>query len=257
MKNNQQILLNFANPSRGLLLAVGGLVVFVLLLVGVAIALATRFVEPQNQFATILLLIILPLAGLALATILILRSAQKFGRNPNDDFCQLMLPDRQQRKLNAAVRELGTIMGIADAQIGDLRAAYILAEDLALRQIEQEKKQPLKRHIRIGESEFDAVFISPGGGVSTVVDVTFLVTSNISQKRIDAILNKVDAVKRNFARIKSPTKIKLLLVLVTQLDAEDEAKLRQSLASKFASTPVDVDIRLLDFEGLQRIFTED
>jgi tRNA threonylcarbamoyladenosine modification (KEOPS) complex Pcc1 subunit len=115
---------------------------------------------------------------------------------------------------------------------------------------------PLKRHIKIGEAEFDAVFISRD--ISTLVDVTFLVTSNVSQKKIDAILSKVEAVKQNFARIKSKTKVKLLLVLVTQINAEDEAKLRASLATKFRSMAIDfAEIRLLDFEGLQRIFTED
>jgi hypothetical protein len=48
-----------------------------------------------------------------------------------------------------------------------------------------------------------------------------------------------------------------LLVLVTQLDEEGEAKLRSKLVSKFSSTPVDVDIRLLDFQTLQKIYAED
>jgi hypothetical protein len=255
-KNNQQILLNFANPSPGLLVAVGGLVVFVLFLVGLTIALAARYIEPPPQFGVIILLALLPLFGLIVATGIILRNVRKLARNPREDFGELMLPEGQRRKLNAEVRELAAIMGLDDELLGDLRAAYILAEDLALRQIEQEKKLPLKRHIKIGEAEFDAVFISRD--VSTLVDVTFLVTSNVSQKKIDAILSKVEAVKQNFARIKSKTKVKLLLVLVTQLSAEDEARLHASLATKFRSMAIDfAEIRFLDFEGLQRIFTED
>jgi len=248
-------LLNFANPSPGLLIAVGGLVVFVLFLIGLTIALATRYIEPPQQFGTIVLLALVPIFGLILATAVILRNVRKLSHDRKEDFGELMLPEGQRRKLNTEVRELAAIIGIENEQMGDLRAAYILAEDLALRQIEQEKKLPLKRHIKIGEAEFDAVFISRA--VSTLVDVTFLVTSDISQKKIDAVLQKVEAVKRNFARIKSKTKIRLLLVLVTQLSAGDELKLRSTLANQFASTPVDVEIRLLDFEGLQRIFTED
>lgn len=254
-KDNNPIQLNLANPSPALMVAVGGLVVFVLFLVGLAVALALKFVEPSQQTRTIALLLCLPLAGLGAATWTILRNAKRLSRTSEDGFWELMLPEGQRRKLNSQVRELAAVMGIGTDQLSDLRAAYILAEDLAIRQIEQEKKLPLKRHITVGGAEFDAVFLSRD--VSTFVDVTFLVTSNISQEKIDAILNKVEAVKKNFKRIKSKSKIKLLLVLVTQLDPEDEAKLRASLATKFASTPVDVDIRLLDFEGLQRIFTED
>lgn len=254
-KNNSPIQLNLTKPSPALIVAIGGLVVFVLFLIGLSIALALKFVEPAQQSKTIFLLLALPLVGLAGATFTILRGAKKFSRSAQDDFWEIMLPEGQRRKLNSQVRELAAVMGIGSEQLSDLRAAYILAEDLAIRQIEQEKKLPLKRHISVGEAEFDAVFLSRD--VSTFVDVTFLVTSNISQEKIDAILNKVDAVKRNFKRIKSNSKIKLLLVIVTQLDPEDETKLRSSLATKFASTPVDIDIRLLDFEGLQRIFTED
>jgi hypothetical protein len=255
-KNNQQILLNFANPSPGILVAVGGLVVFVLFLIGLTGALALKYVEPMPQLGTIVLLVLVPLFGLMLATAVILRNARQLSRNPKEDFGELMLPEAQRRKLNTEVRELAAVIGIEGEQMGDLRAAYILAEDLALRQIEQEKKLPLKRHVRIGEAEFDAVFISRD--VSTLVDVMFLVTSTVSQKKIDAVLNKVDAVKRNFARIKSKTKVKLMLVLVTQMNAEDEARLHASIAEKFRAMSINfAEIRLLDFEGLQRIFTED
>jgi hypothetical protein len=255
-KNNQQILLNFSNPSPGVLAAVGGLVIFVLFLIGLAVALALKYVEPPPEPGTIVLLVLVPLSGLILATTVILRNARRLSRNPKEDFGELMLPEAQRRKLNSEVRELAAIIGIESEQMGDLRAAYILAEDLALRQIEQEKKLPLKRHVKIGEAEFDAVFISRD--VSTLVDVTFLVTSDISQKKIDAVLQKVDAVKRNFARIKSKTKVKLMLVLVTQMNAEDESRLRASIAENFRAMSINfAEIRLLDFEGLQRIFTED
>ena len=51
---------------------------------------------------------------------------------------------------------------------------------------------------------------------------------------------------------------RLMVVLVTQLNFEDEDGLRKSLDTKrFPGTPVDVDIRLLDFEALQRIYVTD
>jgi hypothetical protein len=46
-----------------------------------------------------------------------------------------------------------------------------------------------------------------------------------------------------------------MLILVTQLTPADEQTLRSVLKTKrFSETPVDIDIRLLDFETLQRIY---
>ncbi|HLM01732.1 MAG TPA: hypothetical protein VK400_11810 [Pyrinomonadaceae bacterium] len=255
-KNNQQFLLNFSNPSPGVVAAVGGLVVFVLFLIGLTIAVATRYIEPPPQFGALVLLALVPVFGLIFATAIILRNVRQLSRSLREDFGDLMLPEAQRRKLNAEVAEIAAVLGIGKEQMGDLRAAYILAEDLALRQIEQEKKLPLKRHVQIGKADFDAVFIS--SDVSTLVDVMFLVTADVSQKKIDAVLNKVETAKRNFARTKSKAKVRLLLVLVTQIDPEEEARLHASMAAKFRSMSIDlVEVRLLDFEGLQRIFTEE
>ena len=52
--------------------------------------------------------------------------------------------------------------------------------------------------------------------------------------------------------------VRLMLVLITQLAADDESQLRSMLnKQKFAEMPTDVEIRLLDFEELQRVFITD
>jgi hypothetical protein len=48
------------------------------------------------------------------------------------------------------------------------------------------------------------------------------------------------------------------MVLVTQLTRQDEEHLRSVLDTRrFSTTPVDIDIRLLDFEVLQKIYVTD
>ena len=81
----------------------------------------------------------------------------------------------------------------------------------------------------------------------------------VRQEKID-----VDAeedrpgVKGNLERTGSSTKTRLMMVLMTQLIAEDNEKLRKILnTSRFTDTPVDIDIRLLDFEALQKIYVTD
>ncbi len=257
MKPDKPIQLDTANPTRNFLAVVVVLVIFVLFLISLSIALALNYFDATKQTAVVVTIVLLPFAGLILATGFIYRHSQRlFALSKYEDLIlQLAPPESQRRRLNAEVKELAAVMDITEEQLGDLRAAYILAEDLALRQIEQEKKSPLKRHIMVGDAEFDAVFISRD--VLTFVEVTFLVTPHISQERIDEIFEKINSVKRNFHHIRRNSRFRLLLALVTQLDISGESDLRSSLAQKFAGTPVDVDVRFFDFEELQQNFTEE
>ncbi|MET0753918.1 MAG: hypothetical protein ABWZ66_11115 [Pyrinomonadaceae bacterium] len=256
-KIDKPIALDTANPSRNFLTVVIVLIVFVLLLISLSVALALNYFDTTKQTAVVVTIVLLPFAGLILATGFIYRHSQRLFTLSKYEgiLLQLAPPDSQRRRLNAEVIELAAAMDISDEQLGDLRAAYILAEDLALRQIEQEKKLPLKRHIKVGDAEFDAVFISRD--VLTFVEVTFMVTPQISQERIDGVFEKINQVKRNFQHIRRNANFRLLLALVTQLDIAGESDLRSSLVEKFAETPVDVDIRFFDFEELQKTFTEE
>ena len=68
-------------------------------------------------------------------------------------------------------------------------------------------------------------------------------------------MRKIGAVKRSIAEMNIGLDVRLMVVLVTQMAAPDVEKLRATLSTKrFSSTPVDIDIRLMDFEGLQRVF---
>lgn len=256
-KAEKPIALDTANPSRNFLTVVIVLVVFVLLLISLSVALALNYFDTTKQTAVVVTIILLPFAGLILATGFIYRHSQRLFTLSKYEgmLLQLAPPESQRRRLNAEVVELAAAMDISDEQMSDLRAAYILAEDLALRQIEQEKRLPLKRHVKVGDAEFDAVFISRD--ILTFVEVTFMVTPHISQDRIDGVFEKISAVKRNFQHIRRNAKFRLMLALVTQLDVSGESDLRSSLVEKFTETPVDVDIRFFDFEELQQTFTEE
>jgi len=162
-------------------------------------------------------------------------------------------PLAQRRKLTNEVKELSAILEVPADQMTDLLSAYVVAEDLALRQIQQEEKVPLMRHIAIGNAEFDAVLVKEEN--ITCIEVMFLVTPKLSQEKVNFVVKKTETAKQIFSKIRPESKIKLLLVLVTQLDKPDEAQLRSLIGKKmFPDTPVDVDIRLRDFEELQKIY---
>lgn len=166
------------------------------------------------------------------------------------------LPDVQRESLNIEVAELSRILDVSNEQISDLQSAYIVAEDLALRQIQQEEQVPLLRHVSIGDVPFDAVLAKQD--VLICAEVCFLVAPELRQERLESMIRKAGRVRKVVEQMGISMKPRLMAILVTQLTYEDEERLRKSLTRKrFAGTPVDVDIRLLDFEALQRIYVTD
>lgn len=251
-KQTKTIHLNFARYG----LSFGLMLFFLLALIALSVVLIIRYAPASAQMQAIFIAIALPILGLIGVSLFFWQNIEKILRDRNEALGELMLPEEQRQKLNASVRELASILGMqGEEELSNLRAAYVLAEDLALRQIEQEKQVPLKRHVRIGDAQFDALFFDKN--YSTLVEVTFVITSSISQEKINKILDKVEKARRKFQQIKSGRKLKLLFVIVTQISQEAERKLKQSLVEKFSATTVDTDIRFFDFEALQRIYTEE
>ena len=253
-KRNERSLSNSLSPAKNHLIPITILIIIACLSGGLALAFGSQFLENAQRWALIIFLIMFSTLGLILSTWLVLRHSRKLAVGQKDDamYWQIMLPESQRRKLNAEVKELGAIMNIPPQQLGDLRSAYVVAEDLALRQLEQETKTTMIRHVSIEAAEFDAIMVN--NDIITCIETTFLVTPHVSQEKINTTLKKIEFASKKLNELRPGSKLRLLLALVTQLDQEGEAKLRSTLISKFSSTPVDVDIRLLDFEGLQKIF---
>ncbi len=234
-----------------------GLVILVCVSIGVALAFSVQHLESGQKWFLIIALTLFAFFSVGMATLLILRHSRKLIVSEKDSELEwnVASPDKQKRSLNTEVREIAKLMEIPVEQMSDLRSAYIVAEDLALRKVQEEAKIPIMRHVNIGNTIFNAIYLKED--LATFVDVTFLVTPDVSQEKIDFVLRKISSAKTSFEKTREGSKIRLLLVLVTQLDEKAATKLRSKLISKFSSTPVDVDIRLLDFQTLQKIYAED
>lgn len=257
VKQKESLARQTARLPQNNLLILAGMIILLCLIVGAGFALASQSLENSQRWAFIIFLFVFPFIGLGVATWLFLRQSRKFAVAAKDELLpwEVMPTTSQRQKLNSEVDELAGILKIPETQLSDLRSAYIVAEDLALRRVEQESKQPLMRHIKIEAAEFDAAFINQD--TITFVEAAFLVTPDISQKKIDAVLRKLDYVKKLFRKIRPDSKIRLMMLLVTQLDKSAEQKLRSTLKTKFTNTPVDVVINPFDFEELQQIFAGD
>ena len=166
------------------------------------------------------------------------------------------LPEIQRQHLNVEVLELSKVLEIDTEQVSDLQSAYLVAEDLALRQIQQEENVPLLRHVSVSEVPFDAVFVK--NDIVVCCEVSFIVAPDVRQEKIDAMMRKVKRVKDSIESAEVGLRVQMMLVLITQLSKEDDERLRSELNTRrFSATPVDIDIRLLDFEALQKIYVTD
>jgi plasmid maintenance system antidote protein VapI len=253
----ERALSNFFSPSQNHLILIVGLIALACLTSGMALVLASASLDAAQRWLLLMFLILFPVFGLTISLWLILRHHRKLTVSAADEDIrwQLTGPDEQRKNLNAEVIELAAALGLPKQQIGDLRSAYIVAEDLALRQVEHEAKTPLMRHINIGDAGFDGLLVDHD--VVTCIDVTFLVKPDITQEKISSVLSKTEYAVKKSQELRPGTKLKLLLAVVTQLSREEEDMMRSLLIEKFAMTPVDVDIRLMDFEELQRVFSAD
>src|SRR5438067_6312581 len=95
-------------------------------------------------------------------------------------------PELQRQNVIIEVRELARLLGVGGDQLTDLLSAYVVAEDLALRQIQQEEILPLLRHVSIGKTPFDAILIEQD--TITCIEVSFLVVPDVRQDKIASML---------------------------------------------------------------------
>lgn len=194
--------------------------------------------------------------GLGIYSYLSLRKEKKFVASQDKSRIdwESALPEVQRESLKIEVIELSRILGVTKEQMTDLQSAYIVAEDLALRQIQQEEQVPLLRHVSIGDVPFDAVLVKQD--VIVCAEVSFLVAPDLRQERIESMLRKMARVKVVVEQMETSMKPMLMIILVTQLTEEDEQRLRRTLntAKRFPSSPVEIEIRFLDFESLQKIY---
>ena len=252
-KPKKPSLTNYARPLSNHLIAVISLIIIACLALG--IAANSRDLEVMQRWVLIVSLILLAFFGLSISVWLILRASRRVvvGKSNKDIEWQVDSPENQKKKLNDEVRELAAILKISDEQLTDLLSAFVVAEDLALRKIQQDERKPLFRHIRVKNVGFDAVLLS--ADTLNFIEVTFLVAPNLSQTKIDSIGEKITAAKDFFGENYPDSKLKFSLVLVTQLNQEDSAGLRSTLTKdRFSLIPVDIDINFYDFEELQKVY---
>jgi hypothetical protein len=232
---------------------------FVVLTVGVlAVLFSGLVISIASQYWLVSVMFGLSVAGVLVFAIFTHRQQRKLQASKATGWIDwaAALPEIQRQNLTIAVGELSRILEVGSDSINDLQSAFIVAEDLALRQIQQEEQVPLLRHVSVASVPFDAVFTK--GDILVCCEVSFLVSPELQQDRVVSMMKKVESVKNSIAEMNIGMNVRLMVILITQLTEDDLERLRATLGTKrFGLPPVDIDIRFLDFETLQRIYVTD
>lgn len=163
-----------------------------------------------------------------------------------------MTPEQQKRKLNLAVSAIMKALSLPEAQKPDVRSAYVIAEDLALRHIEINQQMPFMRHVVLEGVPFDGVAVKDKQ--LYCAEVEFLTTPVFPPERFAAIFDKIDYAKQRVHLTRPDVKVILMIILVTQLQpGEDDfhKNLRKEIVEH---APVEVIAPILNFEQLQHSF---
>lgn len=239
-ENKTAVDINRPSPNYPLMI-IGGFV-FVCLLALIVLAF-------QDSAWSIMIIGVFALVG-AVAYIYFRSMSRPVGLEHRLEW-QPALTEVQKQSLALEVEGIAASLQLDPWQTTELFSAYVVAEDLALRQIQQKHSAPMMRHLQVSGTPFDALIINPDE--LFCVEVAFVVTPDVRQEKIDSMMKKMGTVRRFLTSQKLDTSLKLLIVLVTQLTPEEVEKLRSCLKSdRFPDSPVDIDIEFFDFEDLQR-----
>jgi len=137
-------------------------------------------------------------------------------------------------------------------------AAYLLAEELALRALnEDEFSGSIRRHVVVkGRSDlaFDGVGVR--NGIEVLIEVKFTRFLTIPDRVVSDLLARIRAVHQEHREHHSGGGMPLLLVIVAELADDDVAVLRQSLEEKY-SAERRLEIRVLGMADLRRRYGVD
>jgi len=161
--------------------------------------------------------------------------------------------DVQKQSLALEVEGIASSLELDPLQTTELFSAYVVAEDLALRRIQQEHSAAMIRHLQVGGAPFDALIIESDELIC--VEVSFVVKPDLRQEKVDAMLRKMGTVKRYLAAERLDVALRLMLVVVTQLTPDEVDEIKSRLTGKrFPDSPVNIDIHFFDFEELQKTY---
>jgi hypothetical protein len=156
---------------------------------------------------------------------------------------------------NIVLENKEIIRNIQQVNKKDIQNKYLIAEDLALRAFEQDKKITIKRQGRILSSsnralEFDGVAVD--GKYIYGLDVKFTVHKHLSKILRDKITNDIVHYSRIVKDLKTEIEFKFVFIVVTESD--NYLSLERELKSIIESTDINSELIVYNFDELKKRF---
>ena len=233
-----------ARLTRNPLGVVGLFIALVYGIAGLVLGVSARYLSGSERLPLIWFLVLFPFALLATFYVLVSRHHSKLYAPldfyDKDGFFRTLTADEHRVRLDEAVKDalqeeeqpLRTADGVGAPGTGEpdsttvnsLRQTYVMAEELALREIEAEFGVPVQRNLAVGSALLDGV--AGLHGVLTAIEVKFVRGPEWRRRAREAIGQAV-------YEMRLPAGMPLLVALVTEGVPPSET---ESMRTEFART---------------------
>ncbi len=137
-----------------------------------------------------------------------------------------------------------------EATLQEMCTTYLVAGDLALRQLGLEYPDGLRRHVAIADTPFDGVVTEAERLFA--IEVKLLPTGDLRQEILNSVLERAEQTARRLTRTAPQKKFMLLLLLVVAATAEEREHLRENMIRRLSAATIDVDLVIYDYNELHR-----
>ena len=142
-----------------------------------------------------------------------------------------------------------------EATLQEMCTTYLMAGDLALRQLGLEHPEGLRRHVAVADTPFDGAVTE--GERLFAVEVKLLPTGDLRHEILQSVLERAEQTARRLARTAPQRKFALLLLLVVDATAAEREYLRENMVGRLSAATIDVDLVIYDYNELHRTFARE
>jgi hypothetical protein len=142
-----------------------------------------------------------------------------------------------------------------EATLQEMCTTYLLASDLALRQLGLEHPHTLRRYVAVEDTPFDSAIVEYDRLFA--VELKLLPTGDLRPEILHSLLDRAENTARRLQRTAPRKTFTLLLILVVATTAEEREQLREDMLGRLGAAKVDVDLVIYDYNELHRNFARE
>ena len=243
--------------TRNPLGVIGLFIVLIYACAGLVLGSAGSTLDANQRWVMVVFIIFFPCLVLMVFYLLVTRHASKLYA-PSDwrdeaNFFRSQTTEEQKQRLEKEVSSAGDNTGSTRRSDEDIRAKYVLAENLVLRVLENELKAKISRQVVLKDRHdlaFDGAVLRENEFL--LIEVKYTSTSFIPSEIIAALYKRAATLAETLGVYSLGREVKLLIAVVADMNEDDRLRLENSLSRH--NRGQGVEIRVYDFSALRRQF---